>query len=89
MTFIVMAQLSVHAFHLADESDDPTLTIIDDSIEEVQDEQGDDEIIELTASPTTIEMIDLSTPSTIDLCTPDEPNEETLMDSSIMHLSPK
>lgn len=84
-----MAQLSVHAFHLAEESDDPTLTIIDDSIEEVQDEQGDDEIIVLTASPTTIEMIDLSTPSTIDLCTPDEPNEETLMDSSIMHLSPK
>ena len=50
--------------------------------------QTQHETIDLSASPA-IEMIDLTTPATIDLCTPEEVNEEITIDSSPIHLPQK
>ena len=44
--------------------------------------------IDISASPA-IEMIDLTTPSTIDLCTPEDRTEDNPSDLSLVHSSPK
>lgn len=48
----------------------------------------DRETIDISASPS-IEMIDLTTPSTIDLCTPEDKIEEDMTDLSLLHVSSK
>lgn len=60
----------------------------DDSDHDTMTEQSQNQTIDISASPA-IEMIDLTTPSTIDLCTPEDKTEEGTIDSSVLHLSSK
>ena len=71
-------------------NNDRTVTITEDPIIAMVSVavQTQSEMIDLSASPV-IEMIDLTTRATIDLCTPDEKNEESTADSSPIHLSKK